>query len=666
MRYSGKDWLGGRMTRMGVVAALLIAASHPGAASWFNKGLPVPDWALAAAKTKTPAYAKDAAAVILYDEYVETVDEQGRATEREREAIRILKPQGRGNTCEVNYDVDEKVNYFRVWTIAADEKTYQAQDTDFVEQGDTNVPIMLSTRKYRVAHPPAVDTGATILCESEEVMEPYAQEKDWGVQNGIPVVFEALEVDLPAGKHLTAAWHRHEEVKPVEVSPNHWRWELKDMQPLILRDVPSTPDGAALAARMSVQWGDAAVDGIPNEWRALGEWVTKLEADRPAPTPEITANVQALIAGAPDFYTKLSRITESIQKDIRYFIVMRGIGGLQANYARDIYRNRYGDCKDKTTLLISMLQVAGIKAYYVPVDHRRGVVDPDDPSLVGDHMITAIELPDDVNDARLQAVVKGNNGKRYLIFDPTDERTPVGNLPANEQGGYGLLAAGDASQVIALPVLPPDFNGTDRKGTFKLAADGTLTGTVDASHIGPEGADWRWALKYSDATEQRQGLEGIVAEDLPGVTLNGFKFIQSPSFAKPLELHYDVTVPLYARTAGALLLVRPRVVGSDVRAFDDKPRTLPIDLSATGKWHDSYDITLPAGYVVDETPDPMDVTTDFASYHSSISTKGNVLHYERDLIVRKVQIPASEAGEYRKLESAILTDEKGTAVLKKQ
>jgi hypothetical protein len=77
---------------------------------------------------------------------------------------------------------------------------------------------------------------------------------------------------------------------------------------------------------------------------------------------------------------------------------MRGIGGLRANYASDIYRNKYGDCKDKTTLLISMLQVAGIHAFYVPVDDRRGIVDPDDPSLYGNHMITAIEVPSGVDD----------------------------------------------------------------------------------------------------------------------------------------------------------------------------------------------------------------------------------------------------------------------------
>ncbi len=74
---------------------------------------------------------------------------------------------------------------------------------------------------------------------------------------------------------------------------------------------------------MSVQWGDAAIAEKDQEWRALGEWVTKLEQDRPTPSPEITAKVNELIAGAPDFYTKLSRITEDIQKNIRYFIGCR-------------------------------------------------------------------------------------------------------------------------------------------------------------------------------------------------------------------------------------------------------------------------------------------------------------------------------------------------------
>jgi len=653
-----------RLLRFIVFAAILFAC-RPGFAGLFGKP-PVPDWGREAYKTKTPDYAKDSAAVVLYDEYVETIDAKGRAVEREREAIRILKPQGRGTNCVVGYDVDEKVNYFRVWTIAADEKEYMAADTDFVEQGDTGIPIMLSSYKAKVAHPPAVDVGATIICESEELMAPYMHEKIWGIQSGIPVVFQALEVDLPAGEKHWQSWHKYEPVNPVEVAPNHWRWEIRDMPALDLRDVPSHPVRAALESRMTVDWGESVADSVDNQWKAIGSWMTMLEADRPTPSPEITAETQSLIAGAPDFYSKLSRITESIQKNIRYFIVERGIGGYQANHAADIYRNRYGDCKDKTTLLISMLQVAGIHGYYVMVDDRRGVVDPMAPSLAGNHMITAIEIPADVQDPRLKAIVKGKDGKRYLIFDPTNERVAVGILPEYEQGSFGSLAAGDSSQVIALPVLPPDANSIESTGKFTLAANGTLSGSVDTIRSGSEGGEQRFMLKYSDDKERREALETEVAHDVPGVVLNSFEYVQPPALDKPIELHYKLTAAQYAHQAGPLLLVRPRVVGSLARPFNDKPRKVPIDLEETGHWHDSFDIALPDGYVVDETPDPVDLDLGFATYHSTVSSKNNQLHYERDLIVSKVELAANEAGAYRKLEGTILADEKGTAVLKRQ
>jgi transglutaminase-like putative cysteine protease len=648
---------------------LLTGAATSAAASLFgSKDAPLPQWGQDAARTPTPAYAGESASVVLYDEYVETIDEQGRATEREREAVRILKPQGREHAgCVVAYDTDQKINYFREWTLTADGKIFEARDTDFVDVGDdTGVPVMLFAGKNRVVRPPAADVGATVICESEELMAPYTQEKPWFVQSSVPVVFEALELDLPQGRAHAEDWHNQEPVKGVEVAPNHWRWEVKDEHALDVRDVPSRPSREALRARMTVEWGDAAVAGIDNQWHALGQWFTRLEAGRPDATPEIAAEAQKLIAGTTDFYGKLAAITSYIQKNVRYFIVVRGIGGLQAHSASDIFHNRFGDCKDKSTLLIAMLQTAGIQAFYMPVDDQRGVVDPKDPSLVGDHMITAIEVPAGVNDARLQAVVTAGDGKRYLIFDPTNERTPVGNLPSYEQGSYGLLAAGAASQVMALPVLDPAANGTTQTGKFTLLADGTLSGSVDAAHIGPEGADYRLLLKYTDEKERHDAWETRVARDLPGGTLESFAFVQPEALDKPVEFHYKVTAPGYAHTAGTLLLVRPRVVGTDRRPCDDKPRTLPIDLEATGRWQDSFDIALPAGYAVDELPDPVDVETDFASYHSKATTAGNVLHYEREYVVRKVEIPASEGGAFRKLEGEITEDEQAAAVLKRQ
>jgi hypothetical protein len=46
--------------------------------------------------------------------------------------------------------------------------------------------------------------------------------------------------------------------------------------------------------------------------------------------------------------------------------------------------------------------------------------------------------------------------------------------------------------------------------------------------------------------------------------------------------------------------------------------------------------------------------------------KGNLLHYEREYVVRQVELPAARAADFRHLESVILSDEKNAAVLKKQ
>ncbi len=78
--------------------------------------------------------------------------------------------------------------------------------------------------------------------------------------------------------------------------------------------------------------------------------------------------------------------------------------------------------------------------------------------------------------------------------------------------------------------------------------------------------------------------------------------------------------------------------------MDAKPREYPIEVGYPGTWRDSFDITLPPGYVVDETPEPMDVDIDFASYHASATAKGNMLHYQREYVVRQVEIPADKCG----------------------
>jgi Domain of Unknown Function with PDB structure (DUF3857)/Transglutaminase-like superfamily len=653
------------------VTCCAAALLWPALAGAKEKPAPAPQWAQDAAKTPTPANVGDAPAVILFDEYLITVDAQNHAVERERSAMRILKPQGRRYThCMAEFDSDQKLNYFHSWTIEPDGRHFQAMDTDFKDEGAGGDATMQFSDRFRILTPPGNDPGAVVTCETETQLRPYMSSEDWQVQYSIPIVNEALELALPPGGHFAESWSRFPPVKPVETADSHLRWEIKDVPALDLENLHAVPSEEALAARMSVMWGNSAVKGAANQWRAIGEWMGTLDANRTDPTPEITAKAQEIAAGSPDLYTKLSRITSFIQKNIRYFIVVKGIGGWQPHYAADIYRYRYGDCKDKTTLLISMLQAIGIHAEYLHVDSERGVIDPQAPSLIGDHMITAIELPSGENDPRLMARVKTVNGKNLLIFDPTDEETPVGLIRGELQGAYGNLADGADSQVLALPVLPPQSADLIRKGSFLLAVDGSLTGDIADSFTGLDAAYERALLKEHDTKEVRERLENGLAADLASLNFKGYEFRDEGQLDMPLGLDLHVSDSGYAHAAGPLLLLRPRVVGSDALTVPDvmegKTREFPIEIGHPGRWRDSFDITLPPGYVVDETPDPVNEDTDFASYHATTTTKGNVLHYEREYVVKQVQIPAARAADFRKLESAILEDERAAAVLKKQ
>ncbi len=662
--------------RLHVFPLLLVVASSAAcigslpAAAW-DKREPAPQWAVEAAKTPTPSTAGEASAVVLFDEYLITVDDKNHAVEREREAIRILKPQGRGYShCTIGYDIDEKLNYFRSWTITPDGRQLQAAESDFLDRGAYAGADLQFTERIRTVNPPASDPGSVVVCETEEHLRPYMFEEIWDIQSSIPIVFEALELALPPGGHYAESWRKFPPAKPVELGSNHLRWEIKDMPALDLESIRATPAWGALAARMSIKWGDLAVKDSQNQWRAIGLWQQQLEEHRPDPTPEVAVKSQELIAGAPDLYTKLSRITDYIQKNVRYFVVERGIGGWQAHYAADIYRNRYGDCKDKTTLLISMLQAVGVRAYYLHVDSRRGIIDPDAPALAGNHMITAIELPEGENDPRLMARVRAGNGKSLLIFDPTDQFTPVGLIRAALQGAWGNISNGTDSQILEMPILPPESAGLNRRGSFTLAADGALAGDTTEAFTGDDAGSERNLIKNSDSRELHERIEQSLGSDLPGLAFKGFEFRQTAELDKPLLLDLHFGASGYAHPAGPLLLLRPRILGSHAHVVPDvmegKPRRYAIELGHPGRWRDSFDITLPPGYVVDETPEPVAIDLDFASYHSTVSAKGDVLHYEREYVVRQVEIPPASAASFRLLENAILSDEKGAAVLKRK
>ena len=115
-----------------------------------------------------------------------------------------------------------------------------------------------------------------------------------------------------------------------------------------------------------------------------------------------------------------------------------------------------------------------------------------------------------------------------------------------------------------------------------------------------------------------------------------------------------------------MLLVRPRVLGvkSSGLLETKEARKFPIEFDGPVLDTDSFEIAIPAGYVVDDMPPAVDADYGFASYHSKTEVKGNLIRYRRTFEVKELSVPVARADELKKFYRIIATDERNTVVLK--
>ena len=357
-----------------------------------------------------------------------------------------------------------------------------------------------------------------------------------------------------------------------------------------------------------------------------------------------------------------------VQHDIRYVAIELGIGGWQPHSAPDVFTHHYGDCKDKTTLMSSMLHELGIDSYYVSINTERGSVTPDVPAhLAFNHVIIAIKLPDAVDDPSLVATMRDPKLGKLLFFDPTDELTPFGQIAGNLQANYGLLVAPTGGELVALPTQPSAMNGIQRTGKLTLDAAGNLKGDVNEVRVGDRAWSQRWALRtVSKDSDRIKAIESLLASSLSNFRITKASITNLALTDLPFGFDYSFQVDNYAKNAGDLLLVRPRVLGSKTRSLLETKEVRKFPIEFEGPVHDSdaFEIVLPPGYEVDDVPPPVDADFGFASYHSRTEVKGNVIGYTRSFEVKELSVPVSRSEDLKKLYRIIASDERNTAVLK--
>jgi hypothetical protein len=643
-----------------VVASLLALSPSTAMAS------SVPEWLRAAAQSPVKHYPDDVNEIELLSDTAINVKDKGEIVTRHRLVFKVLRPEGikSAQTYVVPFDGETKVNYLKGWSITAKGQEYEAKDKDTAEV-NINPDELYSDRKSRVITVPGADIGSVIGFEYEQKERPYVFQMHWSFQLDEPVEHSRYELRLPSGWEYRADWVNHAALDPVEQN-GAYVWQLDDISRI--EEEYSRPPYRALAGRMVVTlFAEKVKNQTYKTWNDFGIWYGQLTAGAREPSPELQRKVQELAPASLPLLDRIRALARFAQRDVRYAAIEIGIGGYKPHQASEIFAHRYGDCKDKATVLGSMLSQIGVKSYYVLVHTNRGIFTEKSPPDMGfNHAIIAIQLPDASFSKPLPALYEHTKLGHLLIFDPTQELVPFGQIPYYEQDNFGLLVTEQGGELLHLPLSQPELNRVVRTARLNLLADGTLKGEVEEVQSGTEAYIGRSRFGRETVADRKKALERILGRWVSTFQLDSVDAENLDDIDRDLVLRYKFTAEHYAKNAGPLLLVRPRVLDEKAGYMDSsKPRHYAYEFEGPTLQTDIFEITLPEGYKVDELPEPAKATFSFGEYTSKTENSGTLLKYSREFKIKGTLVPKEQIADLKKFFSQINLDEKNMAILKK-
>jgi hypothetical protein len=541
----------------------------------------------------------------------------------------------------------------------------KAKKEDVAEVSASAAYEVYSDAKVKVMRIPGVDVGTVAGVEWEQKKHPYTFEDHWFFQTHQLVARTRLTLHLPAGWEYRAAWLHFAEREP-QIHGNNYVWELSDVPRIETES--EMPHWRALAGQLIVTYFSEKTRGRSySTWGDFGAWYSQLTAGVRDPSPALQQKVQDLAPASLPLFERIKALARFAQRDVRYAAIEIGIGGLQPHPASQVFTNRYGDCKDKSTVLSAMLAQIGVKSYYVPVHTDRGIYTEKTPPTIGfNHVILAIQLPESSFKGSFPALYEHPKLGHLLIFDPTSSVVPLGQIPSYEQDNYGLLVTDQGGELIHLPLSSPDLNKITRTANLSLMPDGSLKGEVQEVRSGWQAAAGRYTFEHQTIADRRKILEHFLGRMMGNFQLDSVDAENLDDIEKDLVIHYKFTADHYAKNAGSLLLVRPRVLGEKLGTLDtSKPRHYAYEFDAPTLQTDVFEINLPDGYKIDELPEAARASFAFGEYNSKIENTGTQLKYSREYRINAVTVPAEKIGDLGKFFHQINLDERSVAVLKK-
>ncbi len=573
--------------------------------------------------------------VVLLNKFSHDVLKDGRSRYTTHKLIKILTERGKAHAdIAVPFNAQTQnigVNLAR--TILPDGTELEPPNDAY---SDVTPPGLLSYNLYsdmmwKIVSMPGVVPGAIIEYQVtlEDAVGITEGQKVWfwggmQFQGNEPVLRNVCAVRVSETQSFTSRVYNIDLQPEIQTTDAHriYVWRTGEYPAMAVE--PSIARFSELIPRVSY----ASIQS----WDQVAEWYRDLAKDRYEADESIRSLTQELTQKLQDHEVKLRSSYNFVTNDIRYVGIEYGQGAYQPTRATDVLRFRYGDCKDKATLLITMFELLGQKAY--PALLQPAPYEPVDPSI-----------PSPSQFAHLIVAVPQDDGK-YFWLDPTATYCSFGDLPIGDQGRTALVIREMDGELVQTPVFPAKRNQLSIESQLTLHEDGTITGREHVIARGEYNQLYRLTYARTKPTEWKNLLAGEMARRYPGVQIEEvqLKYLDDPNRPVELEVFFRAPLPSQADPSHLVFTMSQPELMNYASLVVLPERTYPLDLGYPMQLEHTSVLELPQGWVLQNEPRNAQQESVIGSFERKLTRVDNRIEWSLQLEIRKHTVPVEEYG----------------------
>jgi len=580
----------------------------------------------------------DAGAIVLFNEETFRISSDYTAIEELHLLIKILNDRGKAKYGEVKLGYDstyEKIEIEYARTIKPDGEIIPVGAKHIRDISEYPEYPLYSNARLRIISMPELTEGAVIEYKAKKYINKLIKGKEFcgnfPIQDFEPYLNQRINLIIPDEYNVNIKSYNPSYVEyALSFSPQiesvedgtKYMWEFKNIPEIITE--PSMSPYIEITPYLCIS--------SLNEWEEVYNWWASLVVDRINIDKAIEEKTQELIKDKNTPEEKAKAIYHWVASKIRYVGVEYGEAGFEPHYATEIFKNKYGDCKDQSMLLISMLRYAGISAYPVLIGTKGSyLLDEEFPTLIFNHAICLAKV-----------------GERLVFLDPTAETTSFGDLPGVDQDRKVLVFYEKEGKIQKTPLFSPEHNKAYISMSIDIHEDETISGTRKINTFGEYDQGQRYWLKYTKPVLIQEALKSAVNNLSPGGKLLSYEISDIEDLNYPIEIKMEFEGPKFLTKAGEDRLV-PQLGGFSTSLVSRDKRSYPIDFRTLDEFDVMVKIKLAENLTVKYLPPPIIKDTPWFTYLNKYSFSQGIISFEESLIQKRSLVIPEEYEEYKKI-----------------